>query len=517
MAKRRSKLVGLLVTTALMVALAPGRAAAASCDSLSALVMADTTIVSAGVVAAGPFTPPGTATAAPAPLNVPAFCRVVGRVAPAINFEVWMPAANWNGKFQGVGGGGYVGSISYGAMAAALRQGYATASTDTGHSGGDGAWALGRPDLVVDFAHRAIHETTVRAKAIIRAFHDRDARWSYFVGCSQGGRQGYMEAQRYPADYDGIVAGAPAHPWTRLMVSELWVGTAALKEPASQIPPGKYPTIHKAALAACDRLDGVVDGLIENPQRCRFDPAALLCKGPDADTCLTAAQVDAVKKIYAPARNPRSGEKLFAGLPPGSELGWPALAGSAPGRLPTEFFKHFVFNDPDWDWRTFDFDKDVARTDAKLGAILDGAGSDLRAFRARGGKIIAYHGWNDQLVAAESSIDYYDQAARTAGGKPPDDFYRLFMAPGVNHCRGGSGPDTFDAVAAIEGWVERGVAPDRIVASHLTNGIVDRTRPLCPYPQVAKYTGSGSSDDAANFVCTVEDGESAGANGNRRQ
>jgi feruloyl esterase len=431
-------------------------------------------------------------------------------VAPAINFEVWMPVADWNGRFQGVGGGGYAGVISYPAMAVALRQGYATASTDTGHvAGGEATWALGRTDLITDFAYRAIHETTVNAKAIIRAFQERDASRSYFVGCSQGGRQGYLEAQRYPADYDGIVAGAPAQPWTRLMLSMLWIGTAALKDPASGLPPGKLRLVHDSVLSACDALDGAVDGLLENPRRCRFDPAALLCKGPDSETCLTAAQVETVKKIYAPVRN-KKGEKLYTGLPPGSELGWTALAGSTLNALPAQFYKYFVFNDPKWDWRTFDFDKDVALTESKLGSLIDATGSGLRDFRARGGKIIAYHGWNDQLVSAESSIDYYNQVARpAAGGKAPDDFYRLFLAPGMMHCQGGGAPDTFNMMPAIEAWVERGIAPDKVVASHSSNGVVDRTRPLCPFPQVAKYKGTGSIDDAAYFACSIEAGQPA--------
>lgn len=500
--QKQTLVQGVRAVTVLLLLAAHRPAAAASCESLSGLTLPDTTIVSARAVVSGTFTPPTAAGGPEVPaLAVPSFCRVVGRIPAAINFEVWIPLEQWNGNFQGVGGGGYVGTISYAAMALALARGYATASTDTGHSTSGAGWAHGRPDLLVDFAYRAIHETTVRAKAIIHGFTGRDARRSYFVGCSQGGRQGYTEAQRYPEDYDGIVAGAPAHPWTRLMISELWIGTAALKDPASAISPAKLHVINRAALAACDRLDGVADGLLENPMRCRFDPAALLCKGADEDTCLTLPQVQAVARIYNPAIHVGTGETLYGGMPRGSELGWTALAGRTPNALPTEFFKHIVFDNPEWDWRTFDFDKDITLTDKKVGALIDATGTDLRAFRSRGGKIIAWHGWNDQLVAPESSLAYYAEVSRVAGGAPPDDFYRLFMAPGMMHCRGGSGPDTFDMVSALEAWVEQGRAPTRIVAAQLAGGGVVRTRPLCAFPQVAKYSGSGSINDAANFVC----------------
>ena len=483
----------------------------ASCEGLQALSLPDTTILSAAVVPEGPFTPPaGTGAGpggapAPKPLSVPAACRVVGRVTPAINFEVWMPAANWNGKFQAVGGGGFAGVISYGAMATALARGYATASTDTGHSTPGGSWALGHPELVTDFAYRAIHEMTVKSKAIVAAFYGNGPRLSYFVGCSTGGRQGLMEAQRFPNDYDGIVAGASANFWTHLHVGQLWRSAATLKDPAAHLSTGKLALLNKAALTACDVNDGAPDGLIENPAACRFDPGTLLCSGPESETCLTAPQLEAARKIYGPAVNPRTKQELFPGMPPGSEVTWSAVSGGpAPSPIPIEAQKYFVNGDPNWDWKTFDFDKDVAATDEKLAALMNATDPNLAAFKSRGGKLIMYHGWNDQLIQAGNSINYYNSVAKTMGAGETDDFARLFMAPGMLHCAGGPGPNTFDALGALEQWVEKGTKPASLVASHSTAGTVDRTRPLCPYPQVAAYQGSGSIDDAANFVCTVK-------------
>jgi len=475
-----------------------------SCEALASSVFGDAKTVSATAVPAGPFAlPTGAPRGGQTPtLQVPALCRVVLVVPTAVNIEVWLPIANWNGKFQAVGGGGFAGVISYTAMAAALNRGYATASTDTGHSTPGGAWALGHPELVADYAYRGIREMTLKAKMVVEAFYRRVPNRSYFVGCSTGGRQGLMEAQRFPADYDGIVAGAPVNFFTHLMAGTLWPASATLKDPASYIPPAKYPAINKAVIAACDALDGAKDGLIENPQRCRFDPKALQCTAADSDTCLTPPQVEAVRRIYATAVNPRTHQEIFPGLAPGGELTWRAMAGGPqPFSIPVDFYRYFVYAKPDWDWKTFDFDKDVTIADEKYAALLNATSPDLRDFKSRGGKLIMYHGWNDQLVQPMNSVNYYQSVAKHLGTKDTDDFVRLFMVPGMTHCSGGPGPNTFDAVTALEQWVERGTKPASIVASHSNSGTVDRTRPLCPYPQVAAYKGSGSLDDAANFVC----------------
>jgi feruloyl esterase len=473
----------------------------AACESLQSLSLPDTTIVSAALIPAGPFTPE-TAGPTAKPLQIPvAACRVAGVVKPAVKFEVWMPAENWNGKFQGVGGGGFAGVISYGAMATALGRGYATASTDTGHNTPGGSWALNRPDLVLDYAYRAIHEMTVQSKAIVQAFYGNGPRLSYFVGCSTGGRQGLMEAQRFPADYDGVVAGAPANYFTHLLAGTLFPAAVTMKDEATRLSPAKLAALNAGVLAACDAADGVTDKLVGNPLACRFDPGTLLCSGVETDACLTAPQIDAARKIYAYSTNPRTKEKIFPGMAPGSEITWTALVGKQPFSIPVDFYKYFVYENPDWDWKTFDFDKDVALADEKFAKLLNAVDPDLSAFKKRGGKLIMYHGWNDQLIQPYNSIDYFTSVQAKMGARDTDDFARLFMAPGMTHCAGGVGPSSFDAVTALEQWVEKGVKPAQLVASHMTSGVVDRTRPLCPYPQVASYKGTGSIDEAASFVC----------------
>lgn len=489
----------------------PAAAGAASCESLAALSLPETTITLAQSVGAGELTLPGATSPALAQQlkTLPAFCRVAATLKPTsdsdIKIEVWLPASGWNGKFQAVGNGGWAGVISYGAMAQALRRGYATASTDTGHTGGSARFALGHHEKLIDFGYRAVHEMTVKSKAIIAAFYGGAPKLSYWNGCSTGGRQGLKEAQKYSSDFDGIIAGAPANFRTHLQVGQIWAASATLKDPASYIPPSKYPLIHKAAVDACDALDGVKDGLLENPARCHFDPKSIECKGPDAPACLTPPQVEAARKIYSGAKNPRTGQQIWPGLMPGSELGWGATTGGPePIGLAMEYFRYVVFEDPNWDWRTFNFDTDTARTD-KLEYGMNATDPSLKEFVAHGGKLLLYHGWSDQLITPQNSINYYKSVTDAMGGPAKTaDFARLFMVPGMAHCGGGEGPNNFDAVIALEQWVEKGKAPEQITASHLTNGAVDRTRPLCPYPLVATWKGAGSTDVAANFVCAAE-------------
>ena len=477
--------------------------AAMSCENLGSLALPDTTITVAQSIAANP--PPNI----PAGLkDLPAFCRVAATLKPTadsdIKIEVWLPASGWNGKFQAVGNGGWAGSINYAAMGQELQRGYATSSTDTGHTGGSGSFALGHPEKVIDFGYRSEHEMTVKAKAIIEAFYGRAPRFSYWNGCSTGGRQGLKEAQRFPGDYDGIMAGAPANPRTRLAFATLWIAHAVLKDPASYIPPEKYPMIHLAVLNACDALDGVKDGILADPTRCHFDPQVIACKDAEGPACLTAAQVETVKKILSPSRNPRTGEEIYPGLEPGTELRWGTLAGRQPFPVTIDHFKYVVFKDPNWDWRTLNFDSDVALADKIDSETINATDTNLKPFFARNGKLLLYHGFNDQNVAPRSTINYYKRVVDTLGGEArTTESIRLFMAPGMGHCGGGEGPNTFDVVSAMEQWRENGKAPDRMVASHRAAGKIDRTRPLCPYPQVAKYKGTGSTDDAANFVCEL--------------
>jgi feruloyl esterase len=431
------------------------------------------------------------------------FCRVAATLKPSsdsdIKIEVWLPASNWNGKFLAVGNGAFSGSIATAAMDAALRRGYATASTDTGHVGGRGTFALDHPEKLIDFSWRSEHEMTVKAKTLIQAFYGNAPRRSYWNGCSTGGRQGLKEAQMFPDDYDGIIAGAPAN---RTAIS-LWIASAVLKDPASYIPPAKYPLIHQAAIAACDAVDGLKDGLIDDPRQCRFDPAVLLCKGADDSTCLTAPQIAAAKKIYSPAINPRTGAELFSSLVPGTELGWGIqAAGPEPAANISDQFRYVVFKDPNWDWKTFDFDKDVARGNRPENLIMNATNPDMSRFFAHGGKLLLYHGWSDNQVPTLNTIKYYESVVKNLGGaKKAGENVRLFLEPGMGHCAGGEGPSVFDKVGPLEQWIEHGRAPDALLASHMKDGKVDRTRPLCPYPQVAKYKGTGSIDDAASFVC----------------
>jgi len=490
---------------------------AASCESLARLSLKDAAITKAEVVPPGTFQPPGGPQRGPDPYKaLGAFCRVAATLTPTsdsdIKIEVWLPAAGnapraegapgqtaWNGKYQAVGNGGWAGVISYADMAEALHGGYATASTDTGHVGGRGTFALGHPEKLVDFAWRSEHEMTAKAKKIIEAFYGSGPKLSYWNGCSTGGRQGLKAAQMFPEDYDGIIAGAPAN---RTAIS-LWIADAVLRDPARYIPPAKYPVIHQAALAACDAGDGLKDGLIDDPRQCRFDPAVLLCTDGDGPSCLTAPQVASVKQIYSSAVNPRTRQELFASFVPGSELGWGAQAAGPDLQAMTyDQYRYVVFQDPNWDWKTFDFDQDVVKGDRPENLIMNATNPDMGAFFSRGGKLILYHGWSDSLVPPPNTIKYYEQVvAHMGGAAKATGHVRLFMAPGMGHCSGGEGPDTFDTVRALEGWVEGGQAPARLDASHSTNGRLDRTRPLCPYPQVARYAGTGSIDDAASFTC----------------
>ena len=512
----------------LFLATAAVAAAATPCADLLKLTLPNTTVTLAATVPAGTFQPPD----GPALPNLPAFCRVALTLKPSndsdIAVEVWLPTANWNGKFEGVGNGGFAGAIGYGGLAMAVSHGYATASTDTGHHAGgtDANWALGHHEKIVDFGYRAVHETAEKAKEVVRAFYGDGAKRSYFSSCSNGGRQALMEAQRYPSDYDGIIAGAPANYWTRLMTLAVSNLQATLSDQESYISAAKLPAIEAAALAACDTNDGVKDGVIEDPTQCHLDPSVLLCKGEESNACLTAPQVAALKKIYSGAKT-ASGEQIMPGFSPGGEAepgGWAVwTTGEEPRKsalyaFGTQFFSNMVFEDPAWDWKGSSIDRNLKIADDKMASLLNSADPDLTKFQARGGKLILYHGWSDAAIPAQSTINYYHSVEKKLGAKQTAQFVRLYMVPGMEHCGGGAGPNFFgqagaplgdsehDIDAALERWVEQGVAPQTIIASkfksnnHPESGVA-RTRPLCPYPQTARYKGSGSTDDAANFVC----------------
>jgi feruloyl esterase len=436
---------------------------------------------------------------------LPEHCRLQVVLTPSsdshVEMEVWLPAEGWNGKFQAVGNGGWAGTISYAAMATALAEGYATASNDTGHKGGNAQFAIGHPEKLVDFAYRAVHEMTVQSKSIVASYYGKPARLSYWNGCSTGGRQGLMSAQKYPEDFDAILAGAPANYQTHLHTWDLSVSVPVVKDPASAVPPAKLEMVNRAVLAACDARDGVKDGLLNDPRKCGFDVAALQCKAGDAENCLTAPQVASMKRAYAAAKT-SSGQLVFPGKDPGSETGWGSFLNvkQAPGISVGSY--QVAYNDPNWDARAFDLDRDLKVVEEKVGAIVDAVNPDLRAFKARGGKLLMYHGWNDTAISAGNAVNYYNSVLEKMGSRQ-DDWIRLFMAPGMQHCGGGPGPSQVNWMAVLERWRESGKAPDRIEAARVTNNRVDMTRPLCPYPQVAQYTGVGSTNDAANFVCKV--------------
>jgi hypothetical protein len=514
--------------------------AATSCENLKSTALGNATITAANLVAEGAFTAPGPVRVnnLQTPFNfkvLPAFCRVQGVITPStdshIEFEVWLPMNGWNGKYEGVGNGGFAGDINYSNMAAALSVGYATSSTDTGHKapGTDAQWALGHPEKVIDYGHRAIHETAEKAKAILRAFYGEPANHSYFSSCSNGGREALMEAQRYPTDYDGIIAGAPAANLTRIAaLFNANILTTAEKREAF-IPPAKYAAIEAAVVAACDARDGVKDGIVANPTSCSFDPGPLLCQAGETDSCLTAPQVAALKQLYGGLRTSK-GQQLYPGFAPGGESGpggwglW--LSGATPGTsleytFATQGQRNLIFQNPSFDFRAFNADRDVKAADDLAGRTLNAIDADLRPFQKRGGKLILYHGWSDAALPPTATIDYYRNVVVKLGQKDTESFVRVYMVPGMQHCGGGPGADNFGMMpglapveadparnmsAALERWVEQGMAPSAIIATKYKvpgtpAGGVAFTRPLCPYPQVARYRGTGPSEDAENFMC----------------
>jgi tannase/feruloyl esterase len=483
--------------------------AAAACERLAAsLSLPHSTVTSAKAVAAGKFTPQGGGVAAArAAAGLPPFCRVALTIKPSsdsdIKSEVWLPLSGWNGKFMQVGNGAWGGSIQYGPLGEGLQRGYAVASTDTGHTGTDASFAVGHPEKLIDFGYRSVHETAAQGKSTVAALYGMAPRLSYFNGCSGGGRMSFMEAQRFPEDFDGVIAGAPGYNRTDGAFQSLGAAQGTHKDPASFIPASKYPALHQAAVNACDAIDGLKDGLITDPTKCQFDPGVLACTGLDGPSCLTPPQVVAARRIYAPVIDPKTGKEVFAGLEPGSEMHWAAISGERPHEMYHDLARFIVFQDANWDFRTLDVSKHLELARKADGGVLTAASPDLRPFVGRGGKLLIYHGWEDQNISPRMSVDYYKNVVDTMGKSQVDDAVRLFMVPGMGHCGGGDGPNTFDMIAALEQWREHGKAPAQILASRSADGHVMRTRPLCPYPQVAKYKGTGSIDKAENFACAA--------------
>jgi feruloyl esterase len=508
----------------------------AACEQLSGLKLPEAKITAATLETSGSFKSDLGQTMT----GLPPFCRVTGVATPTaqsqIGFEVWLPLSNWSGRYVQVGNGGLAGIIFHPLLGQMLERGHAATSTDNGHKGNpfDGSWAIGEPEKVRDFAERAVHVTTDAGKRITAEYYGSKAKRAYFFGCSEGGREALIAAQRYPADFDGIVVGAPANYWTDLLTGFVWSSQALHKDPATFIPPDKLPLIQQAALAACDKDDGVDDGIVSAPDRCKFDPAVLACRVGTTDQCLTQPQVDALRKLYAGLRDPQSGQEIAPGYVPSGENETSAMGGGlrayafggAPGASAQVLFAKgyyggFVFENKDWDFRSFDFTSDTAKARTKLGALMDASNPDLSAFRKRGGKMIQYHGLLDGSIPPAMSVRYYDDVIKSTGGLPAtQDFYRLFLAPGVLHCGFGPGANAFgnlgprgpadaehDTLFALEKWVEHGVAPSQIIATKYVDDDpakgVKSTRPLCAYPRVAKWNGSGSIEKSESFSCAL--------------
>ncbi|MGB9120007.1 MAG: TonB family protein [Candidatus Angelobacter sp.] len=520
-----------LLTLVLILLAMPGSASAATCESLAALNLPDTTITLAQPVDAGAFIPPGANVPPASVKNLPAFCRVAATIKPArdseIKMEVWLPLTGWNGRYRGEGNGGFAGSIFYPGLATAVSAGFAAASTDTGHSGSpvDSNWALGHPDKIVDFGWRAIHEMTVKAKSIIQAFYGDAPKKSYFTGCSNGGRQALMEAQRFPEDYDGIIAGAPANYWTKVFATFIWDIQAMHAAPGSYIGANKIPAIARAVVAACDAYDGVKDGVLNDPRACHFHQV-LLCKEGDSDSCLTPPQAAALKKIYDGPVDAK-GKQIFPGFLPGGEEGeggWVTWIDRGPGKDLQSVFAHgfytnMISSKEPVDLKTINVETAVKLADSQQGETFNATDPNLKPFATRGGKLIMYHGWSDAALPPQGSINYYNSVEETMGPGKPALFMRLFMAPGMQHCGGGPGANSFGQFApgvdadhdlnqALERWVEKGIAPDRLIATKFVDDKPEKgvamTRPLCPYPEGATYKGTGDTNDAANFECSVD-------------
>jgi feruloyl esterase len=483
--------------------------AAASCESLASLSLPNTMIASAQLVAAGAFTAPAPARggeAAASPFkDLPAFCRVTGSVARAadtdVKIEVWMPTPEgWSGDFQPAASGFAGGTIGYGGMAQLLKRGAATANTNRGHDSG-GPWKLS------DMNDVPYHLMVEHSKSIVAARYGRGPRFTVMNECGGGGsRDALMEVQSWPADLDAAAATGIVYFSTHHGIAQMWVYQATHKTEASYIPPSKYPMIHQGALDACDATDGLVDGVIEDPERCHFDPGVLLCKNGDAPDCLTAPQVTAVRTIYTAPVHKRTGKKIYGSMPPGGELGWEAMAGPTPYPFAPGFYRQLVF-DQDWDYKTHpvNFEIDVDKADAPEHLVINANNPDLRKFIARGGKLMLIGGWNDHTLGPGSNVDYYESVVEKVGARIARNGVRLFMVPGMDHCLGESYPTaptvTFDVVGALKQWKATGKAPDQIVVMESGNSKPDRRRLVCAYPQVSQYKGSGATDDPSSFVC----------------
>ena len=486
------------------------------CEDIISVNITNTTVTTAELVAAGAFK-------SPVPefpglsadySKLPAFCRVSGSIKPTadsdIRFDLWLPAEGWNGRFMQTGNGVAAGSIVYSSLAEPLARGYAVANTDTGHQGaGDNfSWAVGHPEKLIDYAYRAVHELTVAGKAITTAYYGKAPEKSYWNGCSTGGRQGLKEAQRYPGDYDAIIAGAPANNWTSLMTLSAMMENNMGPE---GLGVNKLGVLKDAALSTCDALDGVTDRVISAPDQCTFDPSITQCKSGQTEQCLSEKEVAMAKRFYAGVVN-SAGKVFMPGTGPGSEQLW-ALPASPQFKIGTNFYRDVVLKDPDWDPATLDITRDLALAEQIDNGAIKAMDPDILAFIKHGGKLITYHGTIDGLIPYGNSVNYFESVLSTLGKDAVNGSARLYVVPGMSHCSGGDGAFVIDWLTAMETWVEQGKAPGALPGTRpdvipgafgapptTGNGF---TRPICPYPEIYRYKGNGDNKDAANFECAA--------------
>lgn len=482
-----------------------------TCTNLTGLRLPDITIVSAQVVGAGEFDPPvtgrrgGTPDATTPYGDLPPFCRVTATAARSgdtdVKIEVWLPSTGWNGEFRPASSGFSGGTIGYNGMAEILRAGWATGNTNRGHDGG-GPWK------VSDMASLPYHLMVSTGKSLVDRYYGKPPELTLMNECGGGGSRDALQlVQDFPEDLDAAAAVGFVYDSTHHGIGQWWVYQATHATGDSYIPPDKYPLINQAALNACDAKDGVTDGVIEDPPRCQFDPAVLLCQNGDGSDCLTAAQVEAVKKIYSPAVHARTGKYLFAPMVPGGELNWQHMAGPEPYPYVVPFYRNLVFRDPDWDYRTTpaNFDTHVDLAEAPENAPIDATKADISAFAARGGKLLLIGGWNDHTLAPGSFVDYYERVV-DAVGPEAEEAVRLFMVPGMDHCLGADYTPVheFDAIGALRAWKASGTAPDSIVVTrHNEDGTEERKRLVCAYPRVARYDGTGPVAEPASYSCRM--------------
>jgi feruloyl esterase len=506
---------------------------AATCESLRSIAIPNVTITTAELVtppapAAGRGAPGGAARGGGAPAAavpgapaarggapagppaaaqppLPEYCRLVLVLKPSadsnINSELWLPTKTWNGKFMATGNGGFGGAIQgLNEMRNVIRLGYATAGNDTGHSAADGPngmFALGHPEKIVDFAYRAMHEMTVTSKKLINEFYGRPQEFAYYKGCSTGGRQGVMNAQRYPEDFDGIIAGALANRHIQMHTAGAARGVHLARHPEQELSAAKAALVNKTVMDSCDTLK---EGFLANPRACKVDFKKLACgsgnnAAAESDSCLTAPQLQSVETYYGGLKNSK-GELIFSGQALGNPIN--AQRGNIPAiGAGNDTVRIWGFQNDKYDWSTFDLDRDMPIINSKVG-FVDAVDPDLSKFKARGGKLLLYAGWGDTTITPENTVLYYESVLDKMG-RNQGDFTRLFLVPGMAHCGGGPGLNTFDSIGALEQWREKGSTPTQVTGFNNTTLM---TRPVCAYPQAAKYKGTGNIKDAANWSCS---------------